>query len=140
MRGWKIWPALLMLGLLLSGCNGAIFRPGSEWPQVGEDFVKRLRWQDLSGAAAHFADEQRGAFLERSTELAELQMVDGQLETFILTENDRRAESVAVLQYYRFPSASVRRWVLRQQWEYRGAGHLTPGQWRIVSPLPPLSE
>ena len=127
------------VALLLGGCAG-LFNPAAEWPRVGDEFVQRLRWREYAGAAAYVAEERRSDFLVWTAALAPLQVVDGRIESFVLKDQDRRAEAIAVLDYYRLPSARLQRWQLTQQWEYRGGGTLTPGDWQLVGALPTPPE
>jgi len=133
--GWL----LVLVALLLGGCGG-LFRPAAEWPRVGDEFINRLRWRDYAGAAALVDESQRTAFLAWPAALSEVQPVDARLESYVLKDEDKRAEAVAVLDYYRLPSARVQSWRMHQQWEYQGGGALTPGTWRLVAPLPNLPE
>lgn len=137
--GFRGWFGLAVLTLQLGGCAN-LYNPAAEWPQVGNDFVQRLRWRDYSGAANHVEETRRSAFLAWAGRLEALQLVDGRLESFVLKDNDQRAEAVAVLDYYRLPSARVRSWQLLQQWEYQGAGKLTPGTWQLISAFPDPPE
>lgn len=138
--GYRSGILVTMLALLLGGCGGGLFSPVSEWPRVGDDFVHRLRWRDYTGAGAYVDESQRSNFLAWTTALEALQPVDGGLESFVFTEQGRRAEAVAFLDYYRLPSARIERWRMVQRWEYQGGGRFTPGNWRLVAPLPELPK
>lgn len=128
--------SLLLTVLLLAACTSLYSaNAASKWPQLGQDYLRSLRWRDYSATAAFFVEEERATFLARSDELNALQMVDGRLESHSLADDRRHAETVIVLEYYRLPSAKVRQVTLRQQWEYRQEGNVAPGAWFVVTPL-----
>lgn len=121
--------------LLLSSC-GMMVRPGEEFETASRDYVQRLRWMDFAGASRHHSEEYRAAFLRRFGELRDLHVVDVRLESADLREEAGRADTTILLEYYLLPSATVRQFVLQQEWAYLGGDRYHPGTWRIVSPFP----
>ena len=125
---------LLLVGLLAACSTVVNAGAASKWPGVARDYLRDLRWREFDAAAACYAEEQRDSFLARRGRLAALQFVDGRLESAVLAEDSRHAETVIVLDYYRLPSATVRQAVVRQSWEYRPE----QGAWFVVTPLPTI--
>ncbi len=70
---------LLLFGLtLLSLCSCMTFlNPSGDWPGIGKDFLKQMRWGEYDAAAAFFAEEQQASFRAQTETRDRLQIVDG---------------------------------------------------------------
>lgn len=127
--------ALSFLGLF--ACVG-LFTPGGDWPGIGKDFLKQLRWGEYAAAAAFFAEDQQGSLRAQTETRERLQIVEVKLDSWNLSDEDRTADTVMTIDYYRLPTATIRHATVRLQWAYQETGKGMPGSWRIVSPFPPL--
>lgn len=131
---------LLLFGLtLLSLCSCMTFlNPSGDWPGIGKDFLKQMRWGEYDAAAAFFAEEQQASFRAQTETRDRLQIVDVNLDSWALSDGDQKAETVMTIDYFRLPSATVRHATVRLQWAYQETRKGMPEVWRIVSPFPPL--
>ncbi|MEZ4600866.1 MAG: hypothetical protein R2940_13850 [Syntrophotaleaceae bacterium] len=133
---WKTASArvyLILLGVVfLASCSMAGLQTGEKFLSARDDFNQRLRWQDYQGAARHLAVEQRTLFLEKYSGGEDLRFVAVEPASADLSEENRRAETVTVLQYYRLPSAVVKTFQLKQEWLFEN------NSWKVVSPFPEL--
>jgi hypothetical protein len=129
--------ALLLLVFLLSSCGLAI-QPGHTLHDAQDDFVQRLRWQDCNGAARYLAPEVQSAFLESCQADDDLRFVLAEPESVELSDDQRQADTVTLLEYYRLPSVVVKKYRLRQQWSYRQGTGMKQGAWQVTSPFPKL--
>jgi len=129
---------LLLSGLILVGlcACAALLNPGGDWPGIGNDFLKQLRWGEYSAAAAFFADEQQESLRTQTETRERLQIVEVKLESWKLSDDDKKADTVMVIDYFRLPSATIRHVTMRLQWEFQETRKGMPGSWRIVSPFP----
>lgn len=129
-----IWFRLYMIlfgAVLLVSCSLAV-RPGDSFLSSRDDFAQRLRWQDYPGAARYLAEPERSAFLEQLTNLNDLRFVGVEPESAELSDENRQAVTLTVLEYYRLPSVVVQKFRLRQEWVFQ------ENAWRVVSPFPEL--
>jgi len=121
--------------LLLFSC-GMLARPGQDFPLASRDYMLRLRWMDFPAVARYLSEEHREDFLNRFKALVDLHVVDVRLESADVMEEERRAETTVVLEYYLLPSATVKEFRLRQEWVYAGGDRYHAGTWHITSPFP----
>jgi len=133
LRFIAVW--LTVLGLLACA---TVVRPVELFPASNDDFAKRLRWLDYSGAAQHMAEAVRNDFLERFTDNEDLRIVDFDIERVEFRDDGRQVIVWHVLEYYRLPSATVKKERIRLEWEFREENKLLPGFWLITSEFPQL--
>ena len=129
--------AMLLVVVLLSSCSWAV-RPGESLLDARDDFAQRLRWQDCSGAGRYLAPEQKAAFLESCQTDQDLRFVGVESQSVDLSDDQRRADTVTQLEYYRLPSVVVKKYRLRQEWSYRESEGMKQGVWEVTSPFPEL--
>lgn len=135
-RYGRVYSILLMV-VLLSSC-GLAARPGETMLESRDDFIQRLRWQDCNGAGRYLAAEHKEAFLERCQADEDLHFVGVQPQSVALSDDQRQADTVTLLEYYRLPSVVVKKYRLRQEWAYRQGEGMKQGFWQIVDPFPEL--
>jgi hypothetical protein len=128
---WKRLYLIILCAVMLSGCSMAV-RPGDSFVAARDDFVERLRWGDYQGVGRYLEEKGRIAFLEQFSGVEDLRFVQVDPVSAELTDENRRAVSWTMLEYYRLPSVVVKKYRLRQEWAFRD------GAWRIVSPFPVL--
>jgi hypothetical protein len=126
----------LLLGVLvLAGCMTNPLRPPrEEWPEIGNEFAKALRWSGPDLAATFFTDAARPAFLTAYGN-------DNGLQVINLGHNplgppaDAKAQGLLSIEYYRSPSVSVKKASIPLEWRCREAGALRPCRWQIATEL-----
>lgn len=135
-RYGRVYSMLLMV-VLLSSC-GLAARPGETMLDARDDFAQRLRWQDCSGAGRYLAPEHKEAFLESCQANEDLRFVGVQPQSVTLSDDQEKADTVTLLEYYRLPSVVVKKYRLRQEWVYQQSDVMKQGVWQVVSPFPEL--
>ena len=135
-RYGRVYSMLLMV-VLLSSC-GLAARPGETMLEARDDFAQRLRWQDCNGAGRYLAPEHKEAFLENCHANEDLRFVGVQPQSVNLSDDQGKADTVTLLEYYRLPSVVVKKYRLRQEWVYQQSEVMKEGVWQIVSPFPEL--
>lgn len=128
--------AVLVL-LLLAGC-GLSVQPKKEFSSVFKDYAERLRWRDYPQVAEYLQPDHRQEFLHRFSAMEGLQVVDVRLEAVDFSDDDSRARTSLVLEYYLLPSITVKKALLQQSWVYRGADSYHAGVWKLEGPFPPF--
>ncbi len=128
---WKRLYLVALCAVMLSGCS-LVARPGDSFVSARDDFAERLRWGDYQGAGRYLEEEVRIAFVERFSDTEDLRFVQVDPVSAEMTDENQRAVSWTMLEYYRLPSVVVQKYRLRQEWAFRD------GAWRIVSPFPEL--
>lgn len=128
---------MLLTVVLLSSCSLAV-RPGESMLDARDDFIQRLRWQDCNGAGRYLAPEHKEAFLESCQADEDLRFVGIQPQSVELSADQRNADTVTLLEYYRLPSVVVKKYRLRQKWLYQQGEGMKQGVWQAVSPFPDL--
>ncbi|HAD03431.1 MAG: hypothetical protein A2005_02290 [Desulfuromonadales bacterium GWC2_61_20] len=123
--------------LYLCACM-TLLHPGGDWPAIGNDFLKQLRWGEYEAAAAFFAEEQQASLRAQTETRERLQIVEVKLDAWTPGDGEQKVATVMTLDYFRLPSATIRHATVRLQWAYRETGKGMPEGWRIVSPFPPL--
>ncbi len=127
---------LLVIGLLLS-C-GVVVRPASEFTLANRDYVQRLRWMDVPGAARYLAPEFQDEFIEQFTGWDDLHVVDVRVTSIEFLNDGRQALTRNVLEYYLLPSVTVKTFRFEQKWSYLGGDRYHPGNWIITTAFPPF--
>lgn len=130
---------LFLCSFLLGLCAcTTIMGPGGDWPAIGKEFLKQLRWGEYAAAEAFFAEEQQASLRAQTETRERLQIVEVKLDSWTLSEEDQKAETVMTIDYFRLPVATIRHATVRLQWAYQETNKGLPGSWRIVSSFPPL--
>ncbi|HKI52198.1 MAG TPA: hypothetical protein VJ995_09000 [Geothermobacteraceae bacterium] len=130
---------LVSLLLLLAGCGmfpSKIMSPDSQFAQVQDDFMQRLRWRDFQGAAQYFSETHRESFLQHFRESDDLNITDVRLLTTEYAADDERMETEVEVEYFLLPSVTVKTFRFEQQWGFFRSGEKLPGKWRITSHFP----
>jgi hypothetical protein len=131
------WSAVLLVTLLLVGCGLAV-QPQKEFQPAFKDYIERLRWRDYPQVAAYLPEADREEFLRRFSALADLHIVDVQLESVAFREEGGRASTTIALEYYLIPSITVKKVRLHQEWSYQGGDRYHAGSWKLAGPFPPF--
>ena len=131
------WFATGLAALLLVACSPMV-KPPDLFPLEDDDFLLRMRWLDFQGAAQHMAEADRPAFLERFANNDDLRVVDFEVDRVDFQDDGRRAEVWYVLEYYRLPSATVKKERFQLEWEFREVEKLSAGTWLITTEFPQL--
>ncbi len=135
-RYGRLYSMLLMV-VLLSSCGWAA-RPGETMLDARDDFIERLRWQDCNGAGRYLAPEHKEVYLESCQANEDLRFVGVEPQSVDLSDDQRKADTVTLLEYYRLPSVVVKKHRLRQEWVYQQGEGMKQGVWKVVSPFPEL--
>lgn len=127
--------SLLLLVLLLAGCTSNLLRPPREdWPEIGNEFAKALRWSGTDLAATFFTDAARPAFLAAYGD-------DNGLQVINLGHNplgppvETKVQGLLAIEYYRSPSVSVKKATIPLEWSCVDAGSLRPCRWLITTEM-----
>jgi hypothetical protein len=122
---------LLLLVLLLSGCTSSLLRNSrQEWPEIGNEFTKALRWSGPGMAATFFSDAARPVFLAAYGDDAGLQIINIRHEP-LSPPGGVKAQGVLQIEYYRTPSVSVKKASIPLEWSCAEAGSYSPCRWQI---------
>jgi len=128
--------ALILLTLFLAGCMTNLLRsPRDEWPEIGREFAKSLRWSGADLAATFFTASARSEFLAAYSDVgAALQITNVRHDTSGPAVGDK-AQGVLTIEYYRTPSISVKTATIPLEWLCVEGGSLQPCSWRIATLL-----
>ncbi len=126
----------LLLGLLLlAGCMTNPLRPPrEEWPEIGNEFAKSLRWAGPDLAATFFADSARPSFLAAYGNDGGLQVTNVRHNAGGPAVGDK-VQGVLTIEYYRSPSVSIKNATIPLEWSCIEAGKLRPCRWQITTEL-----
>lgn len=126
---------LALLTIFLSGCMTNLLRPPrEEWPEIGHEFSRALRWGGPILAAPFFAESARPAFLAAYGEDQGLQVTNVRHDTGGPAVCDK-AQGILTVEYYRSPSVSVKNNHIPLEWSCIDAGRLLPCRWQITTLL-----
>jgi hypothetical protein len=125
---------LLLLTIFLSGCATNLLRsPRDEWPEIGREFAKSLRWSGADLAATFFTASARSDFLTAYSDTgAALQITNVRHDASGPAVGDK-AQGVLTVEYYRSPSVSVKNNHIPLEWSCIEAGRLLPCRWQITT-------
>ncbi|PNU21711.1 hypothetical protein C2E25_00325 [Geothermobacter hydrogeniphilus] len=132
---------LLFLLPVLVGCagfGGALETPRKTFESDNVDFMQRLRWKDINGAAQHVAKPRRKAFRDLFVDQDDLKITDVRLDSVEFSEGGEEVDSTIVIEYYRLPSTRVRTRCYELHWTFFNADQPTPVGWQITSDIPPI--
>lgn len=129
------YACLLLCVLFLSGCLANPLRPArDEWPEIGHEFAKSLRWAGPDLAATFFSDAARPAFLAAYGDDEGLQAINIRHDA-IAPPVDGKAQGLLAIEYYRSPSVSVKKASIPLAWSCQEMGSLRPCRWQITTSL-----
>lgn len=127
-----------LLALILAGCalTDKVVTPENQFVRVQDDFMQRLRWKDYQGAARHFSEANREAFLQQFRQADDLNVTDVRLESLEYQAENQQMQTEIVIEYFLLPSATVKTFRVEQQWHYFHDEQSATGEWRITSHFP----
>lgn len=126
---------LLLCVLFLGGCLANPLRPPrDEWPEIGNEFAKSLRWAGTDLAATFFTDAARPAFLATYGNDPGLQVVNLRHDAGASPVGDK-AQGLLAIEYYRSPSVSVKKASIPLEWSCLEVGPLLPCRWLITTEM-----
>jgi hypothetical protein len=135
---------ILLLLVLMSGCasldsmTDSIMNPQKEFEGSNRDFMQRLRWNDLHGAAGYVTEPNRQKFIELYRGKDDLNITDVRMESAEFTASGEQVDTWLIIEYYRLPSVTLKTFGYAQRWTYFGKDEVTPVGWKITSIAPPL--
>ncbi len=126
---------LVCAALLLAGCQ-LLPNHKDDFGKLNDDFMMRMRWGNVTGAAMHFMSVPQKDFLERFEDDDELKVTAFTTER--LEEKLEGTEVVRVvhyqLEYYRMPRMVVQKKRFVLSWKKTADS----GGWLIAEPFPRL--
>lgn len=127
-----------VLLLMLGGCSltDKVVTPENQFVRVQDDFMQRLRWKDYQGAARHFSEENREAFLQQFRRADDLNVTDVRLVSLEYQAQEQQMQTEIEIEYFLLPSATVKTFRVEQQWHYFHDSQSATGEWRITSLFP----
>ena len=126
---------LLLCALFLSGCMTNLLRPPrDEWPEIGNEFAKSLRWGGPILAATFFTESARPAFLAAYGDDGGLQVTNVHHVAGGPAVDDK-VQGVLTIEYYRSPSVSIKNKNIPLEWSCIEAGSFLPCRWQITTVL-----
>ncbi len=130
---------LLLPLLLLTACLSSLttMDTGPGIDKISTDFSESMRWSDFTTAAGYLDSDAREVFLEQFVADDDLRIVDSSFLS-IRASKEGDTSAVYILEYYRLPSGTVKKWRWEQQWQLVAGDVSTGGVWLIQNPPPPL--
>lgn len=129
--------AVLLVTVFLAGC-GLSAQPKKEFSSTFKDYAERLRWRDYQQVADYLQPDYRQEFLQKFSALDGLHVVDARLESVDFSDDDARARTALLLEYYLLPSITVKKAFLQQEWVYQSTDSYHAGFWQLAGPFPPF--
>lgn len=129
--------AIFLVTVFLAGC-GLSAQPRKEFSSTFKDYAERLRWRDYQQVADYLQPDYRQEFLQKFSALDGLHVVDARLESVDFSDDDARARTALILEYYLLPSITVKKAFLQQEWIYQGTDSYRAGFWQLDGPFPPF--
>jgi hypothetical protein len=128
--------ALVLLSIFLFGCTTNLLRPPrDEWPEIGREFAKSLRWSGADLAGTFFTASVRSDFLTAYGDTgAALQITNVRHDASGPAAGDK-AQGVLFIEYFRTPSVSVKTATIPLEWICVEGGSLLPCRWQISTLL-----
>jgi hypothetical protein len=108
--------------------------PREEWPEIGRELAKALRWAGPDLAATFFDTSARSSFLAAYGDDEGLQVTNVRHDALGPAVGDK-AQGVLAIEYYRSPSVSVKNVHIPLEWSCVEAGRFVPCRWMITSLL-----
>lgn len=131
-RSVRLATATVLLGALL-GCVHPLRSDREEWPRIGDEFARALRWGDFKAAATFVTDEARSDFVAAYPADGALRVTDARHEPDGPVV-DKLAKGKLMLEYYRLSSMTVKRATLPVEWSCIGGNSIKPCDWRLALP------
>lgn len=131
MNGFALLATSAALIALLAGCTNPIRPAREEWPQIGDEFSRALRWGDIKAASTYVADAEQTAFLDAFPDDGSLRIIDARHEPVGVVKDDQ-AQARLTLEYYRIPSVTIKKEMLPVVWNCTGGATLKPCSWRLT--------
>jgi hypothetical protein len=126
---------LLVCIFVLSGCTTNLLRPPrEEWPEIGHEFAKSLRWAGPDLTATFFTPSARPAFLAAYGDDRGLQVTNARHDAGGPAVGDKVQGTLAI-EYYRSPSVSIRNARIPLEWSCIEVGSFLPCRWQITTEL-----
>lgn len=131
----RYFASLLLCALVLAGCMSNPLRPPrDEWPEIGNEFAKALRWAGPDLAATFFSDGSRTAFLSAYGGDGKLQVTNVRHDAGGPDRGDK-VQGVLTVEYYRSPSVTIKNARIPLEWSCSEVGPLLPCRWQITTLL-----
>lgn len=129
---------LIALAGLLTGCaTNPLRAPKEEWPQIGSEFAKTLRYGGVDAAAYFAAAAALPGLLAAFPEDGTLQLINVRHDPVGMAEAGL-AKGVLAVEYIHSPSVSLKRVSLPIEWRCEDVGAMSPCRWRLATVLAPL--
>jgi len=128
--------ALLVLMLFGCGLHGKMMNAQESFNHSLDDYLQRLRWVDLQGAAGYFDESVRHEFRDRFVTSKDLHITDVRLERAEYHAEEGTMDTWVVIEYYLLPSMAVKSFGFPQQWRFYPQEEYGTGVWRITSLFP----
>ena len=126
---------LLLVVVFLTGCTFNLLRPPrDEWPEIGNEFAKSLRWAGTDLTATFFTDSARLAFLATYGADGALQLITVRHDAGAPPAG-AKVRGLLAIEYYRHPSVSVKTAKIPLEWSCVEAGSLLPCRWQISTEM-----
>ena len=122
--------ALLMVGLLLSGCASSFdFQRQDSFEERVRQYGNLLRWSEFEGAQYYLAFETSGTRPKAPTDV---HVTDYQVKLKIVSDDARKAGQVVDITYFRSGNPRVKTLEDKQLWEFDP----TRNDWFLKSGFP----
>ena len=122
--------ALLMVGLLLSGCASSFdFRRQDTFEERVRQYGNLIRWSEFEGAQYYLAFETSG---QRPKVPTDVRVTDYQVKLMVVSEDARKAGQTVDITYFKSGNPRVRTLTDQQLWEFDEARN----DWFLKSGFP----
>ena len=108
---------LCLLGIILAGstCSN---RKGT-LQKASRSYYQYLQWKQFDRAAQYIDESEREPFVSKMESAEEsYHIVDFRIDRVSLSEAEDTAKVKVTIEYYRYPSVTVRRFHKEEQWNY----------------------
>ena len=126
--------ALVLLITFLAGCTMNLLRPPrEEWPEIGNEFAKSLRWSGADLAATFFTDHARTDFLIAYRDVGAALRVTNVQHDAVGAIVGNKAQGLLTIEYFRSPSVSIKRASIPLEWSCVEFDKYLPCRWQIAT-------
>ena len=136
MKRIVIFLSFLLAALVLIASCGMANRSTREFESLQRDYLMRLRWQDYASAASYMIPENSADFLDRFRDWNDLHITNVQVEKIEYLEEENLVRTVSLVEYYLLPSATIKTFRLKEEWEWQEGERTSLGDWVLISPFP----
>lgn len=127
---------LVLLITFLAGCTMNLLRPPrEEWPEIGNELAKSLRWSGADLAATFFSPGARRDFLTAYSDVGAALQVTNVRHDAAGPSLDNKAQGVLAIEYYRSPSVSIKRANIPLEWSCVEVSAILPCRWQVTTLL-----